>query len=222
MTTLFFILAIAIGGIASWQIFNWMYGNKLRDNKDQLRQESTVLLERMEKVFKVVVAEGYFTEIYDHNSPKEFLWFWNTHKKALVITKAKVSIGFDFAKMKVRKDEANRKMIIEEMPSAEVLSIDTDYKFYDINQGWLNKFKNEDYTQILSESKRLMHEKALQSDLPMIANRQATMMMQQLALSMNWELDIQKLAIVPPNLIDISAQQRHLSSGETTDFEELA
>jgi hypothetical protein len=221
MTTLFFIIAIAIGGIASWQVFNWMYGNKLRDNKDQLRQESTILLEKIEKVCKVVVAEGYFTEIYDHNSPKEFLWFWNSNKKALVVTKAKVSVGFDFAKMKVRRDETNRKLIIEEMPSAEVLSIDTDYKFYDINQGWLNKFKNEDYTQILAESKRLMHEKALQSDLPMIANRQATMMMQQLALSMNWELDILKLAIVPPNLIGNAIKQQQLPSAESTDFEEV-
>ncbi len=221
MTTLIFVIAVAIGGIASWQIFNWMYGNKLRDNKDMLRQESTILLEKLEKVCKVVVAEGYFTEIYDHNSPKEFLWFWNSHKKALVVTKAKVSVGFDFAKMKVRRDESNRKLIIDEMPLAEVLSIDTDYKFYDINQGWLNKFKNEDYTQILAESKRLMHEKALQSDLPMIANRQATMMMQQLALSMNWELDIQKLATVPPNLIGNTITQQQLPSAEATDFEEV-
>jgi hypothetical protein len=221
MTTLFFVIAVAIGGIASWQIFNWMYGNKLRDNKDMLRQESTILLEKLEKVCKVVVAEGYFTEIYDHNSPKEFLWFWNSNKKALVVTKAKVSVGFDFAKMKVRRDESNRKLIIEEMPTAEVLSIDTDYKFYDINQGWLNKFKNEDYTQILAESKRLMHEKALQSDLPMIANRQATMMMQQLALSMNWELDILKLATLPPNLIGNTTKQQQLPSAESTDFEEV-
>ena len=194
MEILLFLLAVAIGGIAAWQIFNWMYGKKLRDNKDQLRQESTLLLERIEKVFKVVVAEGYFTEIYDHNSRKEFLGFFNVNKKALVISRAKVSVGFDFGRMKVKRDDISRKLIIEEFPEAEVLSIDTDYKFYDINQGWLNKFNHEDYTNILNEAKKVMQEKALTSDLPKVANRQVGLMMTQLAASMNWEVEFKQLA----------------------------
>lgn len=193
MEFLLFLVAIAIGGIASWQIFNWMYGKKLRDNKEQLRQESTLLLERIEKVFKVVVAEGYFTEIYDHNSRKEFMGFFKVNKKALVISKAKVSVGFDFGRMKVKRDETSRKLIIEEFPQAEVLSIDTDYKFYDIDHGWLNKFNHEDYTNILNEAKKVMQDKALTSDLPKVANRQVSLMMNQLAVTMNWEVEFLKL-----------------------------
>ena len=123
MTIFLFLVALVVGGIASWQIFNWMYASKLRDNRDQIRQEATVLLERIEKVCKVVVAEGYFSEIYDHNSQQEFLLFWNTHKKALIVTRAKVSVGFDFAKIKTRRSDTSRKMIIEQMPPAEVISI---------------------------------------------------------------------------------------------------
>ncbi len=193
MEILIFIVAIAIGGIASWQIFNWMYGKKLRDNTQQIRQESTLLLERIEKVFKVVMAEGYFTEIYDHNSKKEFLGFFKINKKALVIAKAKVSVGFDFAKMKVRRDESSRKLIIEAFPQAEVLSVDTDYKFYDIEQGWLNKFNHEDYTNILTEAKKVMQDKAIESELPKVANRQIGLMMNQLAASMNWEIEFKQL-----------------------------
>jgi hypothetical protein len=70
MKFLLFLVAIIIGGIAAWQIFNWIYEKKLRDNKEELRQESSLLLERIEKVFKVVVAEGYFTEIYHQGSKK--------------------------------------------------------------------------------------------------------------------------------------------------------
>jgi hypothetical protein len=195
MEILFFLVAIAIGGIAAWQIFNWMYGKKLRDNKEQLRQESTLLLERIEKVFKVVVAEGYFTEIYDHNSKKEYLGLFNVNKKALVISRAKVSVGYDFGRMKVRRDDASRKLIIEEFPQAEVLSIDTDYKFYDIDQGWLNKFNQDDYTNILNDAKKVMQEKALTSDLPKVANRQVGLMMNQLAASMNWEVVFKQLPI---------------------------
>jgi hypothetical protein len=193
MEILFFVVAIAIGAIASWQIFNWIYGKKLQDNREQLRQESSLLLERIEKVFKVVMAEGYFTEIYDHSSKKDFWGIFKANKKALVVAKAKVSVGFDFGKMKVRRDENTRKLIIEAFPEAEVLSVDTDYKFYDIDQGWLNKFNHEEYTAILGEAKRMMQEKALESDLPKVANRQIGLMMNQLAAAMNWEVDFKTL-----------------------------
>jgi len=195
MEFLLFLVAIAVGGIAAWQIFDWMYGKKLRDNKEELRQESTLLLERIEKVFKVVMAEGYFTEIYDHSSKKEFMGFFKVNKKALVVSRAKVSVGFDFGKMKVKRDEATRKLVVEQFPEAEILSIDTDYKFYDIDQGWLNKFDHEDYTNILNKAKKVMQEKALISDLPKVANRQVGLMMNQLAASMNWEVEFKHLSI---------------------------
>lgn len=193
MDFLFFISALGVGGIAAWQVFNWIYGKKIRDNREQLRRESTLLLERIEKVFKVVVAEGYFTEIYDHSSKKDFWGLFKINKKALVVSRAKVSVGFDFGKMKVRRDETSRKLIVEEFPLAEVISIDTDYKFYDIDQGWLNKFSHEDYTNILNEAKKLMQDKALESDLPKVANRQVGLMMNQLAASVNWEIDYKQL-----------------------------
>lgn len=219
MTIILFLIALIVGGIAAWQIFNWVYGNKLKDNSAQIRQESTVLLERIEKVFKVVVAEGYFSEIYDHNSQKEFLWFWNTHKKALIVTKAKVSVGFDFAKIKVRRDDTTRKLVIEEMPPVEVLSVDTDYKFYDLNQGWLGKFKHEEYTEMLAEAKRVMNEKALASDLPQIAARQVNVMVQQIASSMSWELEMPKLNNPVLQLKQLPTASKSIA--ETTPFEEL-
>jgi hypothetical protein len=210
MEFLLFLVAIAVGGIAAWQIFNWMYGKKLRDNKEELRQESTLLLERIEKVFKVVMAEGYFTEIYDHSSKKEFMGFFKVNKKALVVSRAKVSVGFDFGKMKVKRDEATRKLVVEQFPEAEILSIDTDYKFYDIDQGWLNKFDHEDYTNILNEAKKVMQEKALTSDLPKVANRQVGLMMNQLAASMNWEVEFKQLPI-----------SEHKTLDEFVDFQEV-
>jgi hypothetical protein len=183
---------------------------KLRDNKEELRHESTLLLERIEKVFKVVMAEGYFTEIYDHSSKKEFMGFFKVNKKALVVSRAKVSVGFDFGKMKVKRDEATRKLLVEHFPEAEILSIDTDYKFYDIDQGWLNKFDHEDYTNILNEAKKVMQEKALISDLPKVANRQVGLMMNQLAASMNWEVEFKQLPIF---------EQKTLA--EFADFQEV-
>ena len=196
MDVLLFILAMLIGGIAAWQIFNWHYAKKLKSPKQDLSIESHILLERIEKVFKVVLAEGYFTEIYDHNTKKDFFRIFKTNSKALVVAKAKVSIGYDFANMKFRRDHTTRTLVIEHFAEPEIIAIDTDYKFYDINQGILNKFDNEDYTAILAEAKRLMQEKALQSELPGIAHNQVELMIQQLCASVGWQLE-QELVLEP-------------------------
>jgi Protein of unknown function (DUF4230) len=192
MELLLFIIAIIIGALASWQIFSWLNKKNSRSSQTNLKVESNILLERIEKVFKVVLAEGYFTEIYDHNTQKDIWGLFTTNNKALVVAKAKVSVGFDFAKMKFRKDVDNRMLIIEEFAPAEIISIDTDYKFYDINQGLLSKFRTEDYTSILAEAKKMMQEKAIESDLPQIATNQVTVMMKQMAAAMNWELEMSK------------------------------
>jgi hypothetical protein len=200
MESLLFIIALAIGSLAAWQIFSWRYKVKKRKRNEMIATESTVLLERIENVFKIILAEGYFSEIYDHSHKEYFLGIFETHKKALIVAKAKVSIGFDFSKMKWRVEEGTRKVIVEHFPEAEVLSIDPEYKFYDINQGLLSKFNTEDYTKILGEAKGLMFEKAMESDMPASANRQITQVLKQLAGSMNWELDMPEIITSKPKV----------------------
>ncbi|GAB4020893.1 DUF4230 domain-containing protein [Spirosoma koreense] len=185
LTITLLLLVGAGGGVA--------LANALRQRTGitEVRQDSVLLLERIEKVFKVVMAEGYFSEIYNYQDQKKILYVLNDPKKAMVIAKSKVLVGFDFAKVRFRiPADGEKKLVIEAFPQPEVLSIDTDYKFYDIQAGILNHFSGADYTQILDEAKQAMNERALQSDLPKIANNQIQYMMYQLASSMGWQLQL--------------------------------
>ncbi len=71
-----------------------------------------------------------------------------------------VLVGFDFIKVKIRWQESTRMMIIKEFPEPEILSTDSDYKFYDIDQGFFNMFKNEEYTALLADVKQTMQTKS--------------------------------------------------------------
>jgi hypothetical protein len=185
LTTFLLLLVGAGGGVAAANIL------RNRTGITDVRHESTLLLERIEKVFKVVMAEGYFSEIYNYQDQKKILYLLNDPKKAMVIAKSKVLVGFDFAKVRFQAPGPdNRTLVIEAFPEPEVLSIDTDYRFYDIQAGILNHFNGADYTQILSEAKQVMNERAMQSDLPKIANNQIQYMMFQLASSMGWQLQL--------------------------------
>ncbi|GAB3571086.1 hypothetical protein GCM10027578_28690 [Spirosoma luteolum] len=185
LTTVLLLLVGAGGGVAAASVL------RKRSGLTDVRHESTLLLERIEKVFKVVMAEGYFTEIYNYQDQKKILYLLNDPKKAMVIARSKVLVGFDFAKVRFRiPAPGDKTLVIEAFPEPEVLSIDTDYRFYDIQAGILNHFNGADYTQILSEAKQVMNERAMQSDLPRIANNQIQYMMYQLASSMNWQLQL--------------------------------
>jgi len=62
----------------------------------------------------------------------------------------------------------------------------------------------------LNKAKKVMQEKALISDLPKVANRQVGLMMNQLAASMNWEVEFKQLPI---------SEQKTLA--EFADFQEV-
>ncbi|GAB2603229.1 DUF4230 domain-containing protein [Spirosoma areae] len=190
LTTALLLLVGAGGGVALANTLRKRTGRSDASVTD-VRRDSVLLLERIEKVFKVVMAEGYFSEIYNYQDQKKILYLLNDPKKAMVIAKSKVLVGFDFAKVRFRvPEEGDKKLIIEAFPEPEILSIDTDYKFYDIQAGFLNHFSGADYTQILDEAKQAMNERAMQSDLPKIANNQIQYMMYQLASSMGWQLQL--------------------------------
>ncbi|GAB3492869.1 hypothetical protein GCM10027341_07500 [Spirosoma knui] len=184
-TTLLLLIVGAGSGVALSNVL------RSRSGVQDVRRESVLLLERIEKVFKVVMAEGYFSEIYNYQDQRKILYVFSDPKKAMVIAKSKVLVGFDFAKVRFHTPaKGEKKLIIESFPEPEVLSIDTDYKFYDIQAGILNHFSGADYTQILDEAKQAMNERAMQSDLPKIANNQIQYMMYQLASSMGWQLQL--------------------------------
>lgn len=193
MDIFLFLVAMLIGGLVGWSLLRWSQSKHLKHARGDVSTDSLVLLERIEKVFKVVLAEGYFTEIYDHNSKKDFFGIFKTHSKALVIANAKVSVGYDFSKMRFRRDHARRTLVIEHFAEPDIMAIDTDYKFYDLNEGILNKFDTDDYTEILALAKQRMQEKTRESDLPKIAEQQISLMMQQLCASVGWQLEHEKV-----------------------------
>ncbi len=149
----------------------WWMGFKSSMFERYQEENATVLLNRIEKVMKLIAVEGNISEVYDY---KEYFSFDISpfRKKALVRVNAKVSAGYNFEKMTVTVDEDSKTIIVENFPDAEILSIDHDLDYYDISQGTFNRFTNEDYNMINSRAKQYVAEKAKDSDLLSAAEEQ--------------------------------------------------
>jgi hypothetical protein len=78
---------------------------------------STILLERVRPVLKLITVEGEFNEIYDSRSSASMFEilksFTPFQKRALLRIKARVSVGYDMESMDLSVDDATPDRVIE-------------------------------------------------------------------------------------------------------------
>lgn len=186
------ILGLA-GGIAGTMFF---YKSQ---NEKHLKSQSVLLLEKIKQVCKLITVEGEFSEIFTHRDEKNlFFKLFQTEKKALLIVKAKVMIGFDLTKINIEINTGKKQVTLSKFPEPEILSIDTDLEYYDIQKGMINKFSETDLTNMNKKSKDFIREKVENSHLVLIAKNQANdsvSLIRQLIESVGWELVSEKLAL---------------------------
>ncbi len=189
METLIF-LGVIIGLAAG--IFGTIYFYKNRSEK-HLHDQSVILLEQIKQVCKLITVEGEFSELYTHRDEKQlFFKLFQTEKRALLIVKAKVMIGFDLTKINIDINPHKKLVQLSRFPEPEILSIDSDLEYYDIQKGIINKLNESDLTNMNKRSKEFIREKVEESHLVQIAKDQANdtvSLVQQLIESVGWEFE---------------------------------
>lgn len=193
-------LGLIGGSIISYFIFkHFSFVNK----RNTTNKQSVILLDKIKKVSKLITVEGEFAEIYHHENTKEkFLGLFTSKKKAIILINAKVHIGFDFRKIKMHTDTKSKILTLSEFPTPEVFSIEPNLRFYDIQNGLLNKFSSEDLTAVNKEAKEHILQKIPESNLMQTANKEAIeaiSLMQNLVETIGWKLDYTSLELPDNN-----------------------
>jgi hypothetical protein len=154
-----------------------------------VKEDSHTVVESIRKVFKIVCAEGHFNELYNYEETKKVFGFIPSTKRALVIIQAKVLIGYDFQKCVWETDEANQKIKLVSFPEPEILSVESDYKYYNFDEGIFNLLNREDLTRIQANGKKQVEVAAIKSHLPKIAADQMRTLLTEVVQSKNWQLE---------------------------------
>mgnify|MGYP001285226947 FL=1 len=180
---LLLLVVFALGGWLSYQYFV---------AKSKPVEDSTVLLEKIQAVTKLITVEGQFSELYNYNEYQGyFTMLWD--KKVLVRVRATVSVGYDLESMNLEADPATRTIYMSALPEPEILSIDHSLDYYDISEGLFASFTPEDYTRINQRAKDLIRDQALQSKLMPAAREQADKILELIEFmveSAGWKLHI--------------------------------
>lgn len=189
-------LGLVLGAIMMYWIFSFFRKKK---SKELTHHQSTVLLEKIKSVCKLISVEGDFAEIYKYENTKErFMSLVSSKKKALIVINAKAQIGYDLQKVLMHSDTAKKKIILTNFPQPEVLSIEPELEFYDIKNGLFNSFTPDDLTSLNQEAKKHIREKIPESGLMETAKREAleaVLLIEKIVETIGWTLDYSALEI---------------------------
>ena len=190
------ILGIIIGALVSLGVVTYFKSLK---KKQLVNSQSVLLLDKIKTVCKFITVEGDFAEIYHYQDVKQkFLKLISSKKKALVVINAKAYVGYDLAKIQLKSDNANKKIILEHFPQPEVLSIETNLNYYDKSDGLFNKFEATDLTDLHTEAKQHIKDKIPESGLIQVAQKEALetiSLMETIVETIGWKLDYSALKI---------------------------
>lgn len=142
---------------------------------------STVLLERVRPVLKLVTVEGDFSELYTYrSSDATFDWmkrFSPFQKKAILRVKGRASVGYDLEGLDLRIDEESRTVTLMGMGKPNLLSLEHDVDYFDIEAGTFTSFSAADHTRINAQAKELIRGKVPSSGLYEAAEAQRNEML---------------------------------------------
>ncbi|MEZ4886290.1 MAG: DUF4230 domain-containing protein [Chitinophagales bacterium] len=186
-TLLAIIIGVLIGGYFMYQMTDL-------DLKPEIHseQESQVILEKIKKVFKIVVVEGEFADVFRY---QDFYGFDlpGFRKTAILKVKAKVSVGYDLEQLKINFDHTNRIIYIENLPEPEIIAIDPDISYFNLDDGIFNSFDEATLTKLNKTAKDTIRSTALKSSLISAARSQAIEMLDMItgvARESGWKVEM--------------------------------
>ena len=139
--------------------------SQLRQKSSNVDIEATTIQKSVEKISKLMVIEGYFSEVYSYQEKtKVFFNLIPAEKKALIILNAKAQVGYDLKKVEIVVDKINREVIIKSIPKEEI-NISPDLKFYDIQTSTFTSFTKDDLNKVQKDAHDRIVEQIEKSDI---------------------------------------------------------
>ena len=196
----FLFIGLAVGAVVAYFIFARFNKEK---SKLKTNEQSLVIMDKIRSVCKFITVEGDFSEVYHYENLKEkYLSLLLGKKKAIVLVNAKAHVGFDLSKVRMNSENEKKTIVLTNFPQPELLTVETDFKYYDKREGLANPFTTSDLTDINRDAKNYIVDKIPQSGLLDQARKEALdtiLLMEKIVETIGWKLDYTALTLEDRN-----------------------
>ena len=159
---------------------------KEKKDKVYISVSSETIREGLANMGILMTQEYYFTQVERYTKEKTFLKFITSSSEFMYSYDGAVMAGVDFEKIRIVKDEDQKKITVS-MPKSEIIAVTIDkdtFKIYSEKESLWNPLKLEDYNISLVEFENTAKEKALASGILERSDEQARNLVREFIVSL--------------------------------------
>lgn len=173
-------------------VFLLQYFFQKKEENTQITENSTLIQQEIKNVGKLVVTEGYFSEVITYQDAKKYLNNWiSFDKKALIVVNAEATISYDLHQLRYEIDPGLKVVRLLHIPQEE-LKIYPKIQYYNLEESSFNPFTAEDHNKIQQKVTQLINKKIEQSSFRSNAQNQLLSELSRILIlthSMGWRLE---------------------------------
>lgn len=147
------LIAFLVG--AAVMLFLFFLWNKIvKKSDDAVQNDYYIITNQITKMNKLVVIEQDFSSMQKTKVSSELLggMLPKIEKEIITFTKTNAQVSYDLKKMKLEVDSINKKLIIKELPNADI-RITPSVEIQSLDDSFFNRFDEKDFQKITKSAK---------------------------------------------------------------------
>lgn len=192
------------GAIAMLFIF-LLWNSLTKKAEEKFQNDYYIITNQIRKMNKMVVMEQDFSSMQKTKITSQILGSTllpSTEKEIITFTKTNAQVSYDLNRMKIEVDSINKKLIIKELPNADIRIIPS-VEIQSMDDSFFNRFSDKDFQKITKSAKENAYKTVNQNRLRAEGRKQLTENLDQifvLAKALNYTIEDQTGQINLTNL----------------------
>ncbi|TXF79435.1 DUF4230 domain-containing protein [Chryseobacterium sp.] len=148
------IITFVLGAAAMLLLF-LVWNSITKKSEEKVRNDFYIITNQIRKMNKMVVMEQDFSSMQKTKFTSELLGggiLPPVEKELITFTKTNAQVSYDLNKMKLDVDSVNRKLIIKELPDADI-RITPSVEIQSMDDSFFNRFDQDDLKKITKSAK---------------------------------------------------------------------
>lgn len=143
-----------LAGAAVMLLFFFAWKGCSKKKEEQVRNDYYVITNQIRKMNKMVVMEQDFSSIQKTKVSVKLLggMLPDSKKELIMFTRTNAQVSYDLSKMKLEVDSVNRKLIIRELPNADI-KIRPSVEIQSLDDSFFNRFDEKDFQKYTKAAK---------------------------------------------------------------------
>ena len=158
-------IAFVLGAAAMLLLF-FIWNAITKKSEDKVQNDYYIISNQITKMNKLVVTEQDFSSMQKTNISSELLggMLPKFEKELITFTKTNAQVSYDLTKMKIEVDSINKKLIIKELPNADI-RITPSVEIQSLDDSFFNRFDEKDFQKITKSAKENAYKSVNQTRL---------------------------------------------------------